>query len=77
MFINYYLPTTEKLLNAYIDINEKKIEGNNIAKAKKDIEQAIDMLIVSFEGILNQFYESIEMDISGEIAVMEKMKNKK
>ena len=76
MFINYYLPTTEKLLNAYIDINEKKIEGNNIAKAKKDIEQAIDMLIVSFEGILNQFYESIEMDISGEIAVMEKMKNK-
>lgn len=77
MFINYYLPTTEKLLNAYIDINEKKIEGNNIAKAKKDIEQAIDMLIVSFEGILNQFYESIEMDISGEIVVMEKMKNKK
>ncbi len=35
------------------------------------------MLIVSFEVILNQFYESIEMDISGEIAVMEKMKNKK
>lgn len=76
MFINYYLPTTEKLLNVYIDIDEKKIEGSNISKAKKDIEQAIDMLIVSFEGILNQFYESIEMDISGEIAVMEKIKGK-
>ena len=71
------LQSLKCLKYAYIDINEKTIEGNNIAKAKKDIEQAIDMLIVSFEGILNQFYESIEMDISGEIAVMEKMKNKK
>lgn len=71
MFINYYLPTTEKLLNAYVDIDEKNIEGSNIDKSKKDIEKAIDMLIVSFEGILNQFYETLEMDISSEVLAME------
>ena len=71
MFLNYYLPTTEKLLNAYIDINEKEIEGTSIKNAKRDIEHAIDMLIVSFEGILNQFYEEQELDIASDIATME------
>ena len=71
MFLNYYLPTTEKLLNAYIDINEKEIEGTSIKNAKRDIEHAIDMLIVSFEGILNQFYEEQELDIASDISTME------
>ena len=71
MFLNYYLPTTEKLLNAYIDMNEKEIGGPNIKNAKRDIEHAIDMLIVSFEGILNQFYEEQELDIASDIATME------
>ena len=41
MFMNYYLPTTEKLLEAYIDIidiDEKKVKGKSLEKTKKDIE---------------------------------------
>ena len=71
MFLNYYLPTTEKLLTTYIDIAEKKIEGVSIRNSKKEIEHGLDMLIESFEGILNQFYEEQEMDIVSDVAAME------
>lgn len=71
MFLNYYLPTADKLLSAYVDISEKNNNGNNVKKAKYDIEHAIDMLIVSFGGILNQFYEAQEMDIASEVSAME------
>ena len=71
MFLNYYLPTMEKLLMAYIDINEKKVEGQSLRKAKKDIDHAIDILLVSFESILNQFYEELELDISSDVSAME------
>ena len=42
-----------------------------VKNAKRDIEHAIDMLIVSFEGILNQFYEEQELDIASDISTME------
>lgn len=71
MFLNYYLPTTEKLLTTYIDIDEKKIEGVSIRNSKKEIEHGLDMLIESFEGILNQFYEEQEMDIVSDVDAME------
>ena len=71
MFLNYYLPTTEKLLRTYIDIAEKKIEGTSIQHSKKEIEHGLDMLIESFEGILNQFYGEQEMDIVSDVAAME------
>ena len=44
MFMNYYLPTTEKLLEAYIDIDEKKVKGKSLEKTKKDFENRIKKL---------------------------------
>ena len=69
--MNYYLPTTEKLLEAYIDIDEKKVEGKSLEKSKKDIEGAIDKIIDSFEGLLDKFYQEKELDISTDISAME------
>lgn len=71
MFMNYYLPTTEKLLEAYIDIDEKKVKGKSLEKTKKDIEGAIDKIIDSFEGLLNKFYQEKELDIATDISAME------
>lgn len=71
MFMNYYLPTTEKLLEAYIEIDEKQIKGKSLEKAKKDIEGAIDKIIDSFEGLLDKFYHEKEMDIATDISAME------
>ena len=71
MFMNYYLPTTEKLLEAYIDIDEKKVKGKSLEKTKKDIEGAIDKIIDSFEGLLDKFYQEKELDIATDISAME------
>ena len=71
MFMNYYLPTTEKLLEAYMEIDEKKIKRKSLERTKKDIEGAIDKLIESFEGLLDKFYQEKELDISTDISAME------
>lgn len=71
MFMNYYLPTTEKLLEAYIEIDEKQIKGKSLEKTKKDIEGAIDKIIDSFEGLLDKFYQEKELDIATDISAME------
>ena len=75
MFMNYYLPTTEKLLEAYIEIDEKQVKGDILERTKKDIESAIDKIIDSFEGILDKFYQEQAMDISSDISAMEIIMN--
>lgn len=71
MFMSYYLPTTEKLLEAYIEINEKQVKGKTLQKTKKDIDEAIDKIIDSFEGLLDKFYQEKELDIATDISTME------
>lgn len=71
MFMNYYLPTTEKLLEAYIEIDEKQVKGKTLERTKKDIEGALDKIIDSFEGLLDKFYQEQEMDITSDISAME------
>jgi hypothetical protein len=73
MFLNYYLPTTEKLLDAYITIGEKQVTGKNLSKTQKEIEESLETIIVAFENILEKMYEAHEMDIASDIAAMEIM----
>ena len=67
MFLNYYLPTAEKLLESYVSIEEKGSSN----KAKKEIEKAINTIIVGFESILEKLYERYEIDIESDIEAME------
>lgn len=71
VFLNYYLPTTEKLLDTYISITEKEILVPNLETAKKEIEDSLNTIINSYEVILEKLYEESEMDISSDIAAME------
>ena len=68
---DYYLPTTEKLLETYIEIDEKQVKGTSLEKTKKDIDDAIDKIIDSFEGLLDKFYQQKELDIATDISAME------
>ncbi|WP_290139376.1 5-bromo-4-chloroindolyl phosphate hydrolysis family protein [uncultured Dubosiella sp.] len=70
-FMNYYLPTTEKLLETYIEIGGKKIRGKSLNRTKKDIETALDKINESFDNLLDQFYEDRELDIRSDISTME------
>lgn len=71
VFLNYYLPTTEKLIEAYLSIGEKQITGKALANTKKEIENSLDTIIVAFENILEKMYQEHEMDITSDIAAME------
>lgn len=71
VFLNYYLPTTEKLLDTYVNIIEKKISVPKLSVAKKEIEGAIAKSVRSFESILEKLYEEYEMDITSDIEALE------
>ncbi len=72
-FMNYYLPTTTKLLNAYVDLDKQPEVGDNIIKTKKEIEDAVDVINDAFESLLDSLFEDMAWDISSDISVMKTM----
>lgn len=72
-FMDYYLPTTTKLLHAYIDLDRQEIAGENISATKKEIEDTLDTINVAFERLLDGLFEDTAWDISSDISVMKTM----
>ena len=72
-FFDYYLPTTQKLLDTYADFEETGVEGENLRQAKYRIEQTMDLIVAGFEHQLDQLYSSDAMDVDSDIRVMEAM----
>lgn len=72
-FLNYYLPTTQKLLDAYAEFDEAGVSGENLTQAKAKIEQTMDNVVAGFEHQLDELYHSEAMDIDSDIRVMETM----
>lgn len=72
-FMNYYLPTTLKLLDSYARIEEQGVSGDNMAKAKADIERIADTLVEGYRKQLDTLYQSEAVDIAGDVSVIENM----
>ncbi|MCI9444767.1 MAG: hypothetical protein HFF69_08610 [Oscillospiraceae bacterium] len=72
-FFDYYLPTTQKLLDTYADFEETGVEGEHLREAKSRIEQTMDLIVSGFEHQLDQLYSSDAMDVATDIKVMEAM----
>lgn len=72
-FLNYYLPTTLKILRAYAQLEEQGIEGENISAAKARIEGMMDKVVEGFEKQLDKLFQNDALDISSDVAVLEKM----
>ncbi len=72
-FMNYYLPTTLKLLNAYDRMDSAGVSGANIDGTKGRIEDMLDTICTAFTRLLDDLYGEEAMDISAEITVMEQM----
>ena len=71
-FMNYYLPTTDKLLKAYVDL-ENQPAGPNVEKTKKDIEDSMDTIISAYEKLLDSMFEDLSWDVASDISVMKTM----
>ena len=72
-FLNYYLPTTQKLLDSYAQFEAAGVEGENLRQAKERIENTMDSIVKGFEHQLDELYQADAMDVDSDIRVMEHM----
>lgn len=72
-FMDYYLPTTLKLLNAYDRAAATGISGENIDSTKRKVEEIMDTIVTAFARQLDSLYGSEALDISTDITVLETM----
>lgn len=71
--MEYYLPTTVKLLEAYQSLDEQPVQGENIRNSKAEIEQTLDTLNEAFEKLLDSLFEDVAWDVSSDISVLQTM----
>ena len=72
-FLNYYLPTTQKLLDSYAEFEAAGVEGENLRQAKNRIEATMDAIVRGFEHQLDELYKADALDVDSDIRVMETM----
>lgn len=68
--MDYYLPMTVKLLNAYADMDAQPVQGETILASKREIEATLDTLNLAFEKLLDELFEDTAMDVSSDITVL-------
>ena len=68
--MNYYLPVTIKLLDAYEDMDRQPVQGENIRSSKKEIEDTLDTLNSAFEKLLDSVFKDVAWDVSSDISVL-------
>lgn len=72
-FMDYYLPTTLKLLNAYDRMDAAGVSGQNINSTKRRVEDIMSTIVAAFEKQLDSLFGSDALDISTDITVLESM----
>lgn len=68
--MDYYLPMTVKLLNAYAEMDAQPIQGETIQASKREIEATLDTLNLAFEKLLDSLFKDTTMDVSSDISVL-------
>ena len=72
-FMDYYLPTTLKILNAYDRMDGAGIAGENVTGTKEKVENIMGTIVTAFEKQLDALFGADAMDISTDISVLETM----
>ena len=72
-FMTYYLPTTLKLLEQYVQLQDVGLKGENIQSGMAQIEALLDKVIVAFQKQLDGLFAREVVDITADIRVMEQM----
>ena len=69
--VNYYLPTIEKLLTRYDEVEEQTVD--KVVDSKKKVEDLIRTTNIAFRNQLNSLYDTDTLDINSEVKVLEKI----
>jgi 5-bromo-4-chloroindolyl phosphate hydrolysis protein len=72
-FIRYYMPTTLKLVKSYEEFETQPVQGENITKAKEEIERALNTINTAFENLLDTLFADDALDVSADISTLETM----
>lgn len=72
-FMNYYLPTTLKLLNAYDRMDDAGVSGENIDSTKTRVERMMGTIVTAFDRQLDALFADEALDIATDITVMENL----
>ena len=72
-FMNYYLPTTLKLLNTYDRMGAQGVSGGNIGATMERVENIMGTIVTAFEKQLDALFGAEALDISTDITVLENM----
>jgi len=72
-FMDYYLPTTLKLLNAYDRMGSTGVTGENTSATMNRVENVMSTIVTAFEKQLDSLFGADAMDISTDITVLETM----
>lgn len=68
--MDYYLPMTVKLLDAYEDLDSQPVQSDSIKASKREIEETFDTLNVAFEKLLDSVFQDMTWDVSTDISVL-------
>lgn len=71
--MEYYLPMTIKLLDAYEELDSQPVQGENIISSKQEIEKTLDTLNTAFEKLLDDLFQDTAWDVSSDISVLHTM----
>ena len=71
-FLNYYLPTTIKLMEQYVTLQNQSLKTENITEGMQKIEDLLDKVIIAFQRQLDALFEADVVD-TADIRVMEQM----
>ncbi|MDO4594567.1 MAG: 5-bromo-4-chloroindolyl phosphate hydrolysis family protein [Tissierellia bacterium] len=66
-FMDYYLPTTIKLLNSYLSFEMISTRDQKMIESMKEIEKSLETINSAFEKILVQLYEDKSIDVRTDI----------
>lgn len=72
-FMNYYLPTTIKLLTSYDNMVRQGQAGSNVESVKSNVSGIMETIVTAYRNRLDSLFEAEAMDISADISVLETM----
>ncbi len=72
-FMDYYLPTTLKLVEKYHHYEKEQLHMENILKAKADIRETLDTIDLAFNNLLQNLYHEDTLDVVTDMDVLHTM----